>query len=72
MKYIVASAMQLGMYDTAEPQDAVAAFLRDNDLDVVVDVYVADFIARFSKESVIKRHPNPTPTKPDSPKAKGK
>lgn len=70
MKYIVASQLELGMYDTKEPEEAVAAFLREHDLDVAVTVYIADFIGKFSKETHIKRHPSPVPTKPDSPKAK--
>ena len=70
MKYIVASQLELGMYDTEEPEQAVAAFLREKDLDVTVTVYVADRIGQFSKETIIKRHPNPPPvTKPDSPHA---
>lgn len=69
--YIVASQLELGMYTTDTPEQAVAAFLRDHDLDVKVKVYVADYIGDFQKQTTIYRHPNKPPkaTKPDSPKA---
>lgn len=71
MKYIVESALFLGMYNTAAPEEAVAAFIRDYEYTTErpVKVYVADLIGEFSKEVRIKRHPNPRITKPDSPHA---
>ena len=70
MKFIVASQLEMEMFDTPTPEEAVSAFLHLHDVDAPVTVYIADLIGKFSKETHIKRHPNPVPTKPDSPKAK--
>lgn len=70
VKYLVMSATKMQLYTCSEPPDAVRAFMHEYPDTREVTVFVADYIGKFTLETVIQRLPEPPRiTKPDGPNA---